>query len=139
MPQNEAAQGLAGLLIIGALGYCYCSSSSSSDTSDASSVSAAAEERAEDAALMGRARDRFCTPEIDREAAQVLHRMGEGTDDMGVAYVHTERWEAMNIDERSGFAAWAAVCQAHRSKLSIRDGKTGDNLKGWSLEAGFIW
>lgn len=143
---TDLARGLVGLLIIGAFGYCYCSRQNGSSPSTSSPASSPASSPTtvdrDERDGIATAREAVCKPELERELEPVLYRMGgpgEETDEMAVAYVYPDRWDALNVDERLVFAAWAAICKRDRTKLSIRDGKTGDNLKGWSLKSGFVW
>ncbi len=141
------AQMISALVVLGTLGYCTyikCPMLPWVDTDAAERDPA--QQKAQDAEKVDRDARRakivaaVCTPEIEQVGLPVVHRFveNEETDGMAVVYVKPEVWAALSIDAKTVFAGWAALCKRKKDKLSIEDGRSGETLKLWSLDSGFL-
>lgn len=151
---NETAQGLAGLLVIGALGYCYCSSGDSRGDPTASAAemrtegvvereraesqrmlelrAEAAEEQAARAERIDVLRTTVCMSADMAEAAEVAIIEMRGH----TAIVRQDVLDILNGEAAYSLGAWAAICEAATDSAYLA-GEDGARVGRWSIDGGY--
>ena len=106
--------------------------------SDKEGAERRAAEEADRDARREKVKTAICVKSNDDLFTMATHRFADeaATDNMAVVYVRPRYWGEMNVDQKTVFAGWAALCQRSKDMISIRDGGSGEKITAWTLDGG---